>query len=163
MLALNELEAIVFDFDGVLTDNKVFVNQDGQEMVCCHRADGLAFDFLRRTNLKLFILSTETNLVVASRGNKLKIPVFHGVTDKEKALKDLSKREDFSLLKTLFIGNDLNDYLAMKICGFSTCPSDSHTKILEIVTFNLETAGGQGVVRELVDILKIDKTDSIYK
>ena len=68
MLALNELEAIVFDFDGVLTDNRVFINQDGQEMVCCHRADGLAFDFLRRTNLNLFILSTETNVVVKRRG-----------------------------------------------------------------------------------------------
>ena len=159
MLALNELEAIVFDFDGVLTDNRVFINQDGQEMVCCHRADGLAFDFLRRTNLKLFILSTETNSVVTSRGNKLKVPVFQGVKDKQKALKDISKKQGFSLLKTLFIGNDLNDYLAMKTCGFSTCPSDSHPKILEIVTFSLKTPGGQGIVRELVDIFKITETD----
>ena len=158
-MIIDEIDALVFDFDGVLTDNRVFINQDGQEMVCCHRADGLALDFLRRTNLKLLILSTETNSVVTSRGNKLKVPVFQGVKDKQKALIDISKKQGFSLLKTLFIGNDLNDYLAMKTCGFSTCPSDSHPKILEIVTFSLKTPGGQGIVRELVDIFKITETD----
>jgi 3-deoxy-D-manno-octulosonate 8-phosphate phosphatase (KDO 8-P phosphatase) len=161
MIVLSDLEAIVFDFDGVLTDNKVYVNQDGQEIVCCHRSDGLAFDYLRKTNLKLFILSTETNSVVLSRGKKLKVPVLQGVKDKQNILKNISKKMSFNLENTLFIGNDINDYHAMKICGFSTCPSDSHPKILEIVTFYLKTAGGQGIVRELVDILQIAETELI--
>ena len=151
MLDLNKLEAIVFDFDGVLTDNKVFVDQEGNEMVCCHRADGLAFDFLRKTSLKLFILSTETNMVVARRGEKLKIPVYQGFKEKAQALKMLSKEQNFTLSKTLFIGNDLNDYSAIKTCGFSACPSDSHPEILKIATIHLKTQGGQGIVRELVE------------
>jgi len=157
MIDINELEAIVFDFDGVLTDNKVYVNENGQETVCCSRADGLAFDVLRQFHLKMFILSTETNHVVAQRGKKLGIPVYHGTTDKKAILHDLSKEENFKLLKTLFVGNDLNDYLAMSSCGFSACPKDSHIQIAEMATFCLQTRGGQGVIRELVEkVFEID-------
>jgi 3-deoxy-D-manno-octulosonate 8-phosphate phosphatase (KDO 8-P phosphatase) len=152
-----QLEAIVFDFDGVLTDNRVFVDQDGREMVCCHRGDGLAFDVLKRTHLQLFILSTETNPVVTSRGQKLRVPVYQSTKDKKSSLEKLALGGNFSLEKTLFVGNDLNDYDAMQICGFSACPSDSHPKILEIATFTLNKKGGGGVVREIVEqTLQID-------
>jgi len=100
-LELSELEAIVFDFDGVLTDNNVYLDQNGNEMVCCSRADGLAFDVLRQTHLKLFILSTETNSVVSRRGEKLKIPVFQGIKDKQTSLEELSQHEGFSLAKMI--------------------------------------------------------------
>ena len=152
-----QLEAIVFDFDGVLTDNRVFVDEDGREMVCCHRGDGLAFDVLKQTHLQLFILSTETNLVVTRRGEKLRIPVFQSTKDKKSSLERLASEKNFSLGKTLFVGNDLNDYQVMQICGFSACPSDSHPKILEIATFPLNKKGGNGVVREIVEqTLQID-------
>ena len=152
-----QLEAIVFDFDGVLTDNRVFVDEDRREMVCCHRGDGLAFDVLKQTHLQLFILSTETNLVVTRRGEKLRIPVFQSTKDKKSSLERLASEKNFSLGKTLFVGNDLNDYQVMQICGFSACPSDSHPKILEIATFPLNKKGGNGVVREIVEqTLQID-------
>jgi YrbI family 3-deoxy-D-manno-octulosonate 8-phosphate phosphatase len=158
-----QLEAIVFDFDGVLTDNRVFVDEDGREMVCCHRGDGLAFDVLKQTHLQLFILSTETNLVVTRRGEKLRIPVFQSTKDKKSSLERLASEKNFSLGKTLFVGNDLNDYQVMQICGFSACPSDSHPKILEIATFSLNKKGGNGVVRELVEqSLQIDMLSILY-
>jgi YrbI family 3-deoxy-D-manno-octulosonate 8-phosphate phosphatase len=153
----------VFDFDGVLTDNRVFVDEDGREMVCCHRGDGLAFDVLKQTHLQLFILSTETNLVVTRRGEKLRIPVFQSTKDKKSSLERLASEKNFSLGKTLFVGNDLNDYQVMQICGFSACPSDSHPKILEIATFSLNKKGGNGVVRELVEqSLQIDMLSILY-
>ena len=152
-----QLEAIVFDFDGVLTDNRVFVDENGREMVCCHRGDGLAFDVLKQTHLQLFILSTETNPVVTSRGEKLRVPVYQSTKDKKFSLERLASEKNFSLGKTLFVGNDLNDYQVMQICGFSACPSDSHPKILEIATFPLNKKGGNGVVREIVEqTLQID-------
>ena len=156
-LDLKKLDAIVFDFDGVMTDNRVYVGQNGDEWVCCNRGDGLGFDVLRQTSLKLFILSTETNPVVTSRGKKIGIVVCQGEKNKEKALNSLAEKEQFDLNKTLFVGNDLNDYKAMQASGFSACPSDSHPAILKIATFRLSSRGGEGVVRELVEnILKLD-------
>ncbi len=156
-LPLSSIDTIVFDFDGVLTDNKVFVDQDGRETVCCSRADGLAFDMLRTITLKLFILSTETNSVVARRAEKLKVPVIQGSGDKKKTLEDLCGKEGIPLGRVLFVGNDVNDYTAMQISGFSACPSDSHPRILEIADFKLKTRGGDGVVRELTEqVLGID-------
>ncbi len=151
ILDIKALEAIVFDFDGVLTDNRVWVDQQGNESVCCNRSDGLGFDVLRKTSVKLYILSTETNPVVMQRGKKLKVPVHQGVKNKVHSLQTLAQDASFDLDKTLFVGNDLNDYGAMQLCGFSACPADSHPQILEVATISLKKDGGQGIVRELVE------------
>ena len=150
-LRADALDAIVFDFDGVLTDNSVYLDQDGREMVRCSRADGLAFDVLRTLPLKLFLLSTETNPVVMARARKLRVRAIAGQSDKGAALRQLAADEGFALAKTLFVGNDLNDLSAIRLCGYAACPSDSHPIILETVTFRLRAAGGTGVAREIVE------------
>ncbi|MFC1822584.1 KdsC family phosphatase [Thermodesulfobacteriota bacterium] len=150
-LSLKQIDAIIFDFDGVLTDNRVYIDQNGREMVCCHRGDGLAFDVLRKKTIKLFILSTENNPVVSCRGKKLKVPVFQGVNNKLKSIKILLGKENINLEKVMFVGNDLNDYNVMKVCGIAVCPSDSHPRILDVASIVLETKGGHGVVREIVE------------
>jgi 3-deoxy-D-manno-octulosonate 8-phosphate phosphatase (KDO 8-P phosphatase) len=162
-LSINSLQAIVLDFDGVLTDNSVFVTEDGVEMVKCNRSDGLAFEALNKIGIKSYILSTETNGVVGARAKKLNIRAISGVANKPSALKALSKEESFDLSFTLYVGNDLNDYHAIKLCGFSACPLDGHKLIQEIVTYNLESNGGSGVVRELVEkILNINILRTLY-
>ena len=153
----SDLAAIIFDFDGVLTDDRVWVDQDGREMVCCNRRDGIGFDVLRKTDIRLFILSTEANPVVLRRAEKLRVPCIHGCRDKAAALRDLAEREGFSLEATLFVGNDINDLPAMRLCGYSACPSDAHPSVREIATFALQTPGGQGVAREIAEsVLKLD-------
>ena len=153
VIDIDQLEAIVFDFDGVLTDDRVFVDQDGREMVCCTRSDGIAFDILRKTKVKLFILSTEKNTVVVRRGEKLRVPVVCGATNKIEGLKSLAAEQGFTLDRTLYVGNDVNDFYAMRACGFSACPADSHAQIRDIAGFVLEKNGGTGVVREIVEKL----------
>lgn len=148
---INEVDAFVFDFDGVMTNNLVFIDENGKEIVCCNRADGLAFDVLRKLGKKSFILSTENNPVVAKRAKKLKISAIQGVTNKERALKELANNNCYDIKKILYLGNDLNDYDAMKICGFSVCPADSHKKIKELSDITLTTKGGQGVIRDLLE------------
>ena len=149
----------MFDFDGVLTDNFVYVDQSGRETVRCSRADGLAFDALRRTPLKLFILSTEKNAVVRARGRKLKVPVFQGLPDKSASIQALARREKFSLRRTLFVGNDVNDLAALRLCGYSACPSDSHPAVLQAAAIRLAAQGGHGAVRELVEqVMGLDVT-----
>jgi len=93
MNVTDSLDCIIFDFDGVLTDDRVWVDQDGREMACCSRRDGLGFDILRQSGLKLFILSTETNPVVSQRAAKLKMPAMQGCADKARALTRLAAEE----------------------------------------------------------------------
>ena len=162
-LSLDQIDALIFDFDGVLTDNTVFLNEDGKEWVRCNRGDGLAFNELNKLRVKSYILTSEINKVVSARANKLNIPALIGVTNKVDALQKLSAEEGLDLSRVFYIGNDLNDFQAMKMCGLSACPADSHQKIKDIATFELKKKGGSGVVRELLEeILKVDIIESLY-
>ena len=163
LITLENIEAFIFDFDGVLTNNLVFVNQDGKESVGCNRSDGLAFDVLRKLKKPSYILSTEKNPIVSARAKKLRIHAIQGVEDKVKALLSLVKNNEYNLDRVLYVGNDINDYKAMKLCGYSACPSDSHEKIRSIATFVLQKKGGNGVVRELLEVkLNIDFIKTLY-
>ena len=160
----DKISVFIFDFDGVLTNNIVFVDQCGIESVACSRSDGLAFDVLRRLKKQSYILSTEKNQAVKARANKLKVPVIQGVNNKVKALKELKNTEGIDFKNILYIGNDLNDYGAMKLCGYTACPADSHPKIKEISTIVLKTDGGNGIVRELLeDVFGLDFIEILYK
>ena len=163
-ITIDDIDLFVFDFDGVLTDNIVHIDNNGNEIVSCSRADGLAFDVLRKLDKPCQILSTENNTVVSARANKLGISVLQGVKNKEKALRNLVKRKGYKLSNILYVGNDLNDYNSMRISGLSVCPADSHPKIKKISNFVLKTNGGKGVVRELLeDILSLDFIEILYK
>ena len=163
LFILDNIDAFIFDFDGVLTNNLVHLDQDGKESVSCNRADGLAFDVLRKLNKSSYIISTEKNPVVTSRAIKLKIPAIQGVGDKVKQIKTLALNEGFNLQNILYVGNDLNDYRVMELCGYTACPSDSHYSIKGLVTVVLKTKGGDGVVRELLeDILKLNFLEILY-
>lgn len=163
MINLADIDIFIFDFDGVFTNNLVYVDQEGRESVICSRADGLALDALRKLEKLTYILSTEKNSVVASRANKLQIPVLQGVSDKVEALNDILKKKDISLNNVLYVGNDVNDYKVMKLCGFTACPSDSHIKIKEISNIVLKASGGNGAIRELLeDFLELDLINILY-
>jgi len=163
VITIDDIDLFVFDFDGVLTDNIVHIDNNGNEMVSCSRADGLAFDVLRKLDKPCQILSTENNTVVSVRANKLGISVLQGVKNKEKALRNLVKRKGYKLSNILYVGNDLNDYNSVIISGFSACPADSHPKIKKISNFILKTNGGKGIVRELLeDILSLDFIEILY-
>ncbi len=155
----SDIKVVVLDFDGVLTDNKVYVDQLGREMVCCSRADGLACEILKKSNIKVFILSTERNPVVARRAEKINVDLLFGLTDKLGALNKLAKQHRFSLQHVLYVGNDVNDFTVMKACGFRASPADATKQIKKISNIHLKTKGGDGVVREIVnEIFKIDVT-----
>lgn len=162
-ISLAEIDAFVFDFDGVLTNNLVHLDQDGRESVSCSRADGLAFDVLRKLQKPAFIISTEKNPVVTARANKLQIEALQGVANKVDALSVLAVKHGLQSDRILYVGNDLNDYHIMKSCGYTACPADSHARIKQLATFTLNTRGGEGVVRELLeDILDLDFITILY-
>lgn len=162
-IPLKNLEAIFFDFDGVLTDNRVYINQQGEEMVQCNRADGLAFDALRKLKINCFILSTEKSDIVLNRAKKLKVSAFNNLSNKLIKVEELAKLKNFSISRSLYIGNDLNDYKVMNSCGYSACPSDSHKNVKGIASHLLKSKGGQGVAREVVeDILGLNLDEILF-
>jgi 3-deoxy-D-manno-octulosonate 8-phosphate phosphatase (KDO 8-P phosphatase) len=163
IIALNEIDAFVFDFDGVLTNNIVHIDQYGNELVSCSRSDGIAFDVLRKLGKPSYILSTEKNPVVTARANKLGIKALQGVENKTLALLRLVNEHKYHIGRVLYVGNDINDYHVMQSCGFTACPIDSHEKIKEISGIVLKALGGHGVVRELLeDVFNIDFISVLY-
>lgn len=161
---VHNVRLIVFDFDGVLTNNMVYVDQNGVESVCCARSDGLAFDAFKKLGLPTLILSTEKNPVVSTRGSKLNIPVHQSVEDKQQAIRNIAKEKDIPLKNICYVGNDLNDFYAMSICGVKICPFDSHPEIKTIADVILTCSGGHGVAREIAEqVLKINLLTVLYK
>ena len=142
---------IVFDFDGVLTDNRVLVLGDGREAVFCNRSDGMAFDLFRQNRIPTLILSSEKHPVVAARAKKLRAPCLHGVSDKKTALQAYCQEQDVPLAGVLFVGNDLNDLPAMRMVGHRACPADAHPAVRAVCRLVLRSKGGEGVARELAE------------
>jgi len=142
---------IVFDFDGVLTDNRVLVFDDGCEAVFCNRADGLAFDLFRREGIPTLILSTEKHPVVTARAKKLKVPCLHGIGDKKAVLQKYCRKASIRLEDVLYVGNDLNDLPAMRMAGHRVCPADAHPEVRAVCQTVLRSRGGEGVARELAE------------
>jgi YrbI family 3-deoxy-D-manno-octulosonate 8-phosphate phosphatase len=147
----NTPKLIVFDFDGVLTDNRVLVFDDGREAVFCNRADGLAFDLFRQEGIPALILSTEKHPVVAARAKKLKVPCLHGIGDKKTVLQKYCRKKGVRLADVLYVGNDLNDFAAMRMVGHRVCPADAHPEVRAICQTVLRSRGGEGVARELAE------------
>ncbi|MDD5389731.1 MAG: hypothetical protein PHD37_10315 [Gallionellaceae bacterium] len=165
--ALASIHTIVFDFDGVFTDNKVYLNQDGVESVRCDRGDGLGIDFLRharkqgRIGADVFILSKEPNPVVLARARKLKLECKHGVARKKDFMDAYfaeNRPDDPSPYGGLvFLGNDLNDLSLTLAAGFSVAPVDAHPVIRRRASVVLPQRGGEGFIRAFVEqLLAID-------
>lgn len=156
------VHTIIFDFDGVFTDNKVYVSEDGRESVQCDRRDGLAIDLLRRYKrirgvaADFFILSTERNPVVAARAQKMNLVCRASVGNKLRFVVDyLTERvggnDPFAGL--VYLGNDLNDLLVLERAGFSIVPADSHVRVRRVASAVLPELGGHGFVRAAVEKL----------
>lgn len=143
------LRLIIYDFDGVMTDNHALQLQDGTEAVWISRADGWGVDQIRKMGIPQLILSTETNTVVAARARKLKIEVIHGSGNKKADLLAFCSKMKIDLSFVLYVGNDVNDLEAMQMVGFPVAPADAHHSILAIAKYVTHTKGGHGVIKEL--------------
>ena len=153
MLNSKDFQLIVYDFDGVMTDNKVYVDQNGNEMVQVNRADGLGVSEIKKLGIDQLIISTEKNPVISKRAKKLGIPSYFGIDDKKSLLLEYCNKNSIDIEKIIYIGNDINDKEAMEVVGYGICPSDAHQSIKEIVDYILISKGGMGVIRELLDYL----------
>lgn len=147
------VEALVLDFDGVLTDNLVHVDQAGVEAVSCSREDGLGLEQLRQTGLPILVLSKEQNPVVLARCRKLQLPCLSGIDDKLPALERWCGEQGVQLSRTVYLGNDVNDNACLAAVGCGVVVADAHQAARSHARFVLDKPGGRGAVRELCDLL----------
>jgi YrbI family 3-deoxy-D-manno-octulosonate 8-phosphate phosphatase len=153
--ALRGLRLLVFDFDGVFTDNAVWVREDGIEMVRCSREDGMGIGLVRKSGLgpEMIVLSTEENPVVTARCRKLRLRAVQGVEDKSARLDVLAAELGVSLAEIGYVGNDVNDRECLLRVGLPIVVADAHASVLGLGRLRTERNGGHGAVREVCDAL----------
>ncbi|MBE0687706.1 MAG: N-acylneuraminate cytidylyltransferase, partial [Anaerolineaceae bacterium] len=147
------VELVVFDFDGVMTDDRVYVNQDGIEMVAANRRDGMGVNLLQKAGYKMIVLSSEKNPVVEVRCKKLNLPVIQGVEDKSSVLKEYLMDHKINPEHVIYVGNDINDLPCFLEVGCALAVADAHAVALRQADIVLRHNGGQGAVREVCDLL----------
>ena len=153
-ISFSNIKVIAYDFDGVMTDNKVYVDQNGIETVQVNRGDGLGVSELKKLGYNQIIISTEENPVVTQRAKKLGVECFHGVVNKLKCLREFADSNGIKMDQVCFVGNDINDLEVMSAVGIKVCPKDAVEEILEIADIIVSKNGGDGVIRELYNIIK---------
>ena len=150
---LTGIEALVMDFDGVHTDDRVWVDQDGRESIAASRSDGMGIGMLREAGLPMLILSKEQNPVVAARAAKLKIEAIHGIDDKLPILRQWCADKGITLDKVAYVGNDVNDAACLQAVGWPVVVADAHPYIISLGRLVLDREGGSGAIRELAEII----------
>ncbi|MGW7053754.1 cytidylyltransferase domain-containing protein [Streptomyces sp. NPDC054887] len=145
----DDVDAVVIDFDGTQTDDRVLIDSEGRELVAVHRGDGLGIAALRKSGLKLLILSTEENAVVAARARKLRIPVLHGVDRKDLALKRWCEEQGVAPERVLYAGNDVNDLSCLALVGWPVAVANAHDTVRDAARAVTTVPGGQGAIREI--------------
>ena len=142
------------DFDGCLTDDRVWLNLDGEEFVAANRKDGLAVNRFKNIGIQVVIASTETNKVVLARGNKMGVEVLQGLADKTKAIEQYLNQKNLTWNDAWYVGNDVNDLGALEKAKISICPADAVKKVRKSVDVVLKTKGGYGILSEIVTLLE---------
>lgn len=148
-----QIKALVTDFDGVHTDNTVLLDMDGREFVRCSRADGMGLEMLRARGVKLLVLSRESDGVVAARARKLQMECAQNVKEKLPVLDDWRQRNNLSWQELAYIGDDINDLECLAASGLPVAPSNARPEVKDICKIVLQSAGGNGALRELCDHL----------
>lgn len=149
------ISLIICDFDGVITDNRVWVDQDGTESVAAYRSDSIRIRELRAAGIDVMILSSEPNRVVEARAKKMGVEAIHGVGIYEKgdALLEILRRKNIAAETVVYLGNDLNDLPCFEIAGWSVAVADAYPEVIQAADLVLGKAGGHGALRELCDLI----------
>lgn len=155
---LSAVRFVVFDFDGVFTDNRVLVDENGTESVFCSRADGLGLDRLLSAGVPALILSTETNRVVAMRAAKVRLECIYGCSDKATELLRQITARNYHPSQVAYVGNDVNDADCLKLVGVPICVADAHPDVKTLAVLTTSSHGGRGAVREVCDMVLAART-----
>ena len=151
------MKLLVMDVDGTLTDGKIYIGSKGEEFKSFNVKDGYAINgMLHKNGIKTAIITGRESEIVNIRARELSIDcVYQNVSDKVETLKQVVELYGISIDEVAYIGDDLNDFEAMKKCGITGCPADAVDEIKNISDYTSKFNGGDGAIRDFVDwILK---------
>jgi YrbI family 3-deoxy-D-manno-octulosonate 8-phosphate phosphatase len=149
----SSVNLLVLDFDGVMTDNRVLVDEHGTESVWCHRGDGWGLERLKKAGVEVIVLSTESNEVVQARCGKLGIPVIQDCRDKLRTLQEVARQRCLKPEQIAYVGNDINDLECMKWVGLPVAVADARPEVRANARIVTSFPGGAGAVREVCDLI----------
>jgi N-acylneuraminate cytidylyltransferase len=151
----DKIELILLDFDGVVTDNRVWTDQDGRETVAAYRSDSILINDLLEKGIDVMILSSEVNTVVAARAKKMGIEAIHGMglQHKGRVMREVLEKKNVKTENVIFVGNDLNDLSCFEIAGWSVAVADAFPEVIRSADYVLNKRGGHGAVRELCELI----------
>ena len=153
-----DIKLLVMDVDGTLTDGKIYMSANGELMKAFNIKDGYAIARLREYGIEPVVITGRSSDIVSHRCSELKInELYQGIENKSFKLREVCKNLNLNLSQVAYIGDDLNDWPCMKICGCSACPSDAIKQVKESVNYVCEAKGGDGAVREFIDFLISNK------
>ena len=152
---IKKISLFTLDFDGVFTDNRVFIDENGKETVVCDRSDSLGLKMLRekRPDVTVIVISKETSKVVKARCDKLKITCYTGIDDKLTTFQKIITDMKLEPAHVAYMGNDVNDLECMAYAGIGVAVADSDPKVLAIADYITRKNGGRGAIREFIDIV----------
>jgi N-acylneuraminate cytidylyltransferase len=150
------IKLIISDFDGVITDNRVWVDQHGTEFVAAYRSDSIGVQTLREIGIEVMILSSEPNRVVEARSQKMGVQVIHGVAihDKGRVMREILEQRGVRAENVIYVGNDLNDLPCFELAGWSVAVADAYPEVIHAADHVLSKPGGHGALRELCDLIR---------
>lgn len=150
-----KIDLVICDFDGVITDNRVWVDQDGKESVAAYRSDSIRLRELHEKGIEVLILSSEPNRVVEARAKKMGVEAIHGIGIQEKGrmMREVLAQKNIQAENVIFVGNDLNDLPCFEVAGWCVAVADAYPEVIRAADFVLSKAGGHGALRELCDLL----------
>ena len=150
-----KIDLIICDFDGVITDNRVWVDQDGRESVAAYRSDSVRIKDLREVGIEVIILSSEVNRVVEARAKKMGVEAIHGIAlhEKGQVMQETLARKNVGAENVVYVGNDLNDLPCFEIAGWTVAVADAYPEVIRAADFVLSKPGGHGALRELCDLI----------
>ena len=148
------IRLVAFDFDGVFTDNMVYVFEDGTEAVRCFRSDGIGLHKLKKLGIETVIISTEANSVVSARAHKLKIRCIQNCQNKRAVLEDIAQEKNITLREVAFVGNDINDLPCLERVALPIVVQDAYQDVVPTALFQTKRPGGRGAVREVCDLFE---------
>ena len=150
-----KIDLVLLDFDGVVTDNRVWTDQDGRESVAAYRSDSILIKDLREKGIEVMILSSEVNTVVAARAKKMGVEAIHGMglQDKGRVMRELLEKKNVKAENVIFVGNDLNDLSCFEVAGWSVAVADAFPAVIQSADYVLSKRGGHGAIRELCELI----------
>jgi len=147
------VKLLVMDFDGVLTDNRVWVDENGHEQIAAYRSDSMGLWEIRKQGVESLVISMETNPVVSARCKKMQVPVLQGINHKDEVLKQYLAEHGIDPADVVYMGNDINDLVCFAVAGCAAAPCDAEPEILRQADIILTRRGGHGAVREMCDLI----------